>query len=123
MKRLLVPFALIILLLPAQLGAEECNTPLVVANLEVQWADVETTVENDTSSPESGGLAIQFTMNGHNHHWWFDGITVPAQTNWIVEIEFPSTVSGVQAEACDKKPDGTVDAPDPVANSMKQYAE
>ena len=80
---------------------------------------MEVEVDNPTSTSETGGLVVDFSMNGHSFGWWFE-TTVPAETLAEWSAKFPGIISALSVSACDSKPDGIVDAPDPVANSVKQ---
>lgn len=123
MKRL-VAILIVTLLLGGQLPAEYiCNTTLEVLNYQLAWEDLTVDIDNPEPAPQTGGIIVEFSMNGHTHKWWFDTAPIPPSTLWEMEIEFPSSLVVHSISPCDQMPpesSGIVEAPDPVANSVKQ---
>jgi len=113
-----------VLMLGGQLGAEYiCSTSLDVLNYQVAWEDLTVDIDNPDPAPQTGGIIVEFSMNGHTYKWWFDTATIPANTVWEMQIEFPSALVVHSVSPCDEMPpesSGVVEAPDPVANNVKQ---
>jgi len=119
--RQLALFTVVVLLAAAASATDpECGSDLTLLGFQADWNQLEAEIDNPGPTPQSGGMVVEFVMNGQSNQWWFGGITVPAHTRWDVTIGFPATIGIIGLTVCDAKPDGIIDAPDPVANKMKQ---
>ena len=123
MKRILclaVAIVLTVSTLPATDGQpiDPCDTDLTLLAYELAWDELDTTVENPSPTPQSGGLVLDFVLDGVRHQWWFALDDVPAESTWHYTIRFSGLIAVIGIDICASRPGGIVDAPDPVARNV-----
>jgi len=120
-KRVIVIVGLLLVALPTTPAFDPaCESPLLLLHFEASWEGLDSTVENPTPWTQSGGLVVDFLMNGQQQSWWFGGLSLAPNSRWRYEIRFPATITVIGVQACEQKGSGIVDAPDPVASKVKR---
>ena len=65
-------------------------------------------------------MAVDFLMDGQTVSWWFGGLSLPANSRWRYEIQFPAPIVVIGVQVCGERGTGIIDAPDPVASGIKK---